>query len=275
MTILMALVLGIVQGLTEFLPVSSSGHLVLLQNWFGIQEPPVHFDVMLHVATLMAVVWMFRKRIDVILIDAGRECRAIIKKEQPFSWNPRGALRYVLLLLIGTVVTGVIGLTFEDWFESMFSNSVGVGFALILTGAVLLFTLRAPKEGPVLSTDQMPLWHALVIGAAQGMAVMPGLSRSGTTIAVALLLGLNRSLAVQFSFLLCIPAILGVAAKEVCSCRNPMPTNVLLVGMLAAFGAGYACLAVLRFFVRRGRLHWFAFYCIPLGLVVLFFSWLA
>jgi len=172
---------------------------------------------------------------------------------------------------LATGVTGVIGLTFEDWFESMFANVRGVGFALILTGGVLLLTLRAPKGEGIVSTDQMVWWHAVLIGVAQGLAVMPGLSRSGTTIAVALLLGLSRPLAVQFSFILSIPAIMGAAGKEILSCDNPTPVGILIVGMVAAFVVSYFCLHLIRLIVKHGRIHWFAFYCIPLGLVVALF----
>lgn len=271
MTLLHAAVLGMIQGLTEFLPISSSGHLVILQNLLGLQEATMHFDIMVHVATMLAIVWMFRRQIDVLLLDGWKECVQVLKRKGNPFWQPRGALRYLSCLLLATFITGVIGLTFEDWFESMFANPRGVGVALILTGGVLLLTLRAPKNAFVVSTDQMLWWHAALIGVAQGLAVTPGLSRSGLTIAVALLLGLNRSLAVQFSFILSIPAIMGVAVREILTCSNPTPTGVLLTGMFSAFVVSYLCLYLITFIVKRGRLHWFAFYCIPLGLVVLLF----
>jgi len=274
MSILKSLILGAVQGLTEFLPVSSSGHLVLLQKWFGLEGPQGFFDVMLHLATTFAVIWMFRHELAGLVRNGFTQTRTSLQTNPSSFFTPTGSVRYILLLFLGTCVTGVIGLKFEGWFESMFSNPTGVGIALLITGGLLLLTLRAKEHGQISSIDALTWWRVVVIGAAQGAALMPGLSRSGTTIVAALLLGLDRRLAVEFSFLLSIPVILGVAVKKMLSIPEAVSMATVLPGMLVAFIVGYFCLFLLKLLVKRGRLYLFAFYCIPLGVVVLFLTWI-
>lgn len=271
MNFIQGIILGLIQGATEFLPVSSSGHLVLLQNWYGIKEPPVFFDVMLHFATLIAVVYMFRAQILSLITNGLNQ----LKSEGVAGnlTNPRNSLRYISFLLVGTLVTGVIGLAFEDYFEEMFSNPGAVGVALIITGLLLISTLFV-KRHRVESINDMRIWQALLIGFAQSLAIMPGLSRSGTTIVAALLLGLAGPFAVEFSFLLSIPVILGVTLKEIITSSPGLPLIVIISGMLSALIAGYCCLFLLKILVRRGKIHWFALYCIPVGIIVIYVSWL-
>ena len=274
MTLLKALLLGIVQGITEFLPVSSSGHLVLLQNWFEVGNPPIVFDVMLHVATLMAVVVMFRAEITRLLrTGLGESVHALRNRGKQLK-RPAGDVRYILFLSLGTIVTGLIGLAFEDSFEAAFSSPRAVGVALILTGLLLLGSRFAGRRGCIENIDRVLWWQVVIIGLAQGAAVMPGLSRSGTTIVASLLLGLEKRFAVEFSFLLSIPIILAVAAKELLGGGHAVFSGSFLVGMLAAFVVGYLSLYLLRRFVIRGKLHLFSLYCIPVGVVVSFIYWM-
>ena len=265
---LQGLLLGIVQGLTEFLPVSSSGHLVLAQAWLGenffAASDAVFFDLVLHVGTLLPVLWFYRA-------DLGRITRSVFDTSTLKELGPRGWLRddadrwLACLVLIATVPTGLIGVTLEDTFESLFSSVVPVTAALAVTGA-LLFSTRRLKD----TSDGAPIGVgvALLIGLAQGIAITPGISRSGSTIALALFLGLPREQAARFSFLLSIPAILGAVVLK---SRHGIPLEgidfgAVVAGFLAAVFVGYAALAMLVALVKRGGLHRFAWYLWPTAL---------
>jgi undecaprenyl-diphosphatase len=271
--LLLAAYLGFIQGLTEFLPVSSSGHLVLSHvvfERFGytVGEENLFFDVLLHLGTLAVVFAYYRK-----------ELFQFVQEWTGFGHNyestlPRGICRvWTLYILAATAVTTALALPFEDQIEEAFSKPLPVGFGLLLTGTLLLLTRLVPvRETETESGNSMSFWKAVLIGAAQAVAVIPGVSRSGTTIAVALLLGVQRAEAVTFSFLLSIPAILGGAlltARKVDDIALAAP----LIGMLFAAIFGWVALALLVKLVLRGRLMGFAIYCYVVGLLTIAISW--
>lgn len=268
MSIFQAIVLGVVQGLTEFLPVSSSGHLVLFQHLFGLTEPNLFFDVSVHVGTLAAVVLFFRREIAAILGAIGRVFTR--------PWNQSVAdpdFRLALLIIVGSVPTAILGLGFHNVADRLFGSLLVVGFALIATGTLLYLTRRVVSP----ETDQRPLTvaDALVVGTVQGLAIIPGISRSGSTIAVGLFLGKSRETAARYSFLLAIPAILGaelLAIREVTAGAVGIDGTVF-AGTLAAFLTGYGALALLLYVIRQGRLYRFAPYCWLVGAVVLVLGW--
>ncbi|GMT42057.1 MAG: undecaprenyl-diphosphatase 2 [bacterium] len=259
MTFAESAVLGIMQGLTEFLPVSSSGHLVLMQAFLGLTDPMVFFDVLLHVGTLAAIVLVYRKDIWTIVRQSIMAVAARGKNlnELPGAW-------FLLMIIAGSVPAGVIGILFENLFEELFASTFSVGFFLLITG-VLLFSSR--KAGTGVKTDAaISVKDALLIGFAQAMAITPGISRSGATIAIALLLGVKRESAAKYSFLLSIPAIAGATLLKSRSATVTLDEiPVFVVGMAVAFGVGAAALLWLIKLVKKGKLEYFAWYCWAVG----------
>lgn len=266
-----ALVLGVVQGATEYLPVSSSGHLVIAQHLFGLEEPALFFDIVLHLGTLVAVVWYYRKDLAKLVMETAAGLRDLASGQ---SWKKtleaHPEFRFALLIVVGTLPTAVIGIAFEDTFERLFGSVRLVGLMLILTGTVLLLTRMASRGGR--TTADMRWSDALIIGLVQGMAITPGISRSGMTIAAALLLGIERETAARYSFLLSIPSILGALVLRMDGAGDGVGSTALVVGFVAAALTGYACLALLVRLVKKGRLSWFAPYCFLLGLLALVFG---
>ena len=256
MSYLEAVMLGIIQGLTEFLPVSSSGHLVLVQDWLGYDpESPemLAFDVVSHLGTLLAFAIVFR-----------RPALALLASR-------RYAPRIISLALVATVVTGIIGLSCKSWFQSLFGEGRLVGVAFMATGLVLFVAARAPI--PKKGWRQFSFLAAGAVGLAQALAIAPGLSRSGLTISAATLLGLRRRWAVQFSFLIAAPAIVGATILTVGDFLEVASDDQLssfagplLVGGATAFVVGLLALVLLLRMVQRSQLHWFSYYLWPLGL---------
>ena len=265
-----AIVLGIIQGLTEFLPVSSSGHLVLFQNLFGLKEPELLFDICLHVGTLAAVLIVFYRDIIKILT-------ALIQIPQRMK-NAGGFLRLcqidpeirmALLIVIGSVPTAVIGLLFKEITDQLFGSTAIVGCMLIITGTLLWLTRRIRIGGrPVTQTT---FKEALIIGIIQGLAILPGISRSGSTISTALFLGIDRKVAGRYSFLLSIPAIVGalVLGLDEPELQTSIPLGTIIAGSLISAMVGWLALVVLLRVVDRGQLHRFAPYCWLVGIVTL------
>ncbi|MCX5777080.1 MAG: undecaprenyl-diphosphate phosphatase [Candidatus Firestonebacteria bacterium] len=245
-----AILLGIVQGLTEFLPVSSSGHLVIVQSFIkDFKQPGVLFDVTLHLGTVIAVVIYFRKRLLEIFKN----------------------LRLLGLVLTATAVTGVIGYTFKDTFEAMFSNVRLIGAGLIITAIVLLF---AERVKPGNKTEKEINWlQALFIGLIQGVAIIPGISRSGSTISAGLFAKLDRKFAAEFSFLLSVPAVLGAAVLESRHLTKADMLNidivVYLAGLLVAAITGFFCTKLLVNIIQKQKLYYFSIYLLIIGTIVL------
>jgi undecaprenyl-diphosphatase len=258
-----AVALGILQGLTEFLPISSSGHLVLGQAALGLDKPQVLFDVLVHVGTLTAVLVFYRK-------DVWRILRAWALSIGGRSGDPVSA-RTAWLILLGTLPITVIGLIFKDVIENAFGNPRGVSLALLVTGAVIFLT-KFVRTGSRME-DQVTWKDALIIGALQAAAILPGISRSGATIAAALLLGIDREHAARFSFLLSIPAITGAFIFKSRHLAEVSTSDLLpyFLGTVAAALAGALALAWLLHLVRRGNLGTFAYYCWAVGLAGVLF----
>ena len=256
---LSAALLGIVQGLTEFLPVSSSGHLVLFQSWLPVVGDPLAFDLALHLGTLLPVLWVYRADLAGVVVDT-------IRGQGPFL--ERDGVRLMLLLIAATIPTAIIGLSLEDLFEKLFHTPMAVGGAFAITGAVLWFTKTLnPGTTPA---HGLRWGHAVGIGLAQGLAITPGISRSGSTIAAGLFLGMDREAAARFSFLLSIPAILGAVVLKAGDLDfSEAAITPLMVGISTSAISGYIALRVLIRVVRGGDFSKFAYYLWPLAVFAL------
>ncbi|MEI8172377.1 MAG: undecaprenyl-diphosphate phosphatase [Deltaproteobacteria bacterium] len=270
MSIWEGVVLGIVQGLTELLPVSSSAHLVIVQSFIkGFHQPGVLFDVILHLGTLFAVIFFFRK--DILDIT-----KALI----PGKWLPvsfrrddsrRIAMRrkMALLIIIGTLPAGIAGLLFKDAIHGLF-ESVGVAAAMLLITGVLLFLSDQVKNADR-QEDEMNITDGIVIGMAQAVALIPGISRSGSTIAFGIFRRLDRETAARFSFLLSIPAITGAAVLE-SRYLTSIPASDLPaygIGFLMAAITGFMSLKFLFLIIKKKGLKMFAYYCWFVGCITL------
>jgi len=256
MELVQAILLGALQGVTEWLPISSSGHLALAQHFLGV-SPPLLFDLALHAGTLLALVVFFRKEILELL-------RALASLD---FQSPAGKL--IPLLVLAMLPTALIGFAFKPFFESMFSAPLLVGAALLVNGAFLYLTkfAKAGKELGVISS--------LVVGVAQGLAVAPGISRSGATISTALLQGVERRKAAVFSFLLAIPAVGGASAYEFASNSGSLAgvgSDALVLGIIVAGIIGYLSLGLLFRVLDSRRFHQFAYYCWLVGAVAIALS---
>lgn len=254
-----ALVLGIVQGLTEFLPVSSSGHLQIFNAIFGIQgEENLTFAVVVHAATVCSTIVVLRKEIGNLLSGLFR-----------FTWNAETI--YIAKIILSMIPVGIVGVFFKDFVEQLFgSGLVIVGGALILTAALLAFAYYAqPRQ-----KESISFRDAFLIGIAQAFAVIPGLSRSGSTIATGILLGNNKEKVAKFSFLMVLVPILGEAFLDLMKGGfSPAESGISIlslgVGFLAAFVSGYIACSWMINLVKKGKLVWFALYCVLVGLVIL------
>ena len=255
------------QGLTEFLPVSSSGHLVVSQHLFGLTEPQLFLDVMLHLGTLLAILTVFRK--DIWGIVNG------MRRGIPGSGNSESAdimyRRLFWLVTAATIPTAVVGLVLKDYEQSLFGSTTLVGVAFLVTGAILWCSKLARNNTK--NVDRISIWVAVLIGLAQGLAITPGISRSGTTISVALLFGMDRGLAGRFSFLTAIPAIMGAAVLQLrdISAIPPEILPAVAAGTLVAAVSGYVALKILMRVVTGGNFSLFAYYCWGIGMVTLIF----
>jgi undecaprenyl-diphosphatase len=255
-----ALILGLLQGLTEFLPVSSSGHLELGGVLFGMQDPDAFFtfNILVHGATFMSVVVVFWKDIRELIVNFFR-----------FQWNAE--TKFVLLLLVSAFPVAIIGLLFEEQIESLFSGRIVlVGFMLLVTATLLFLTRFAPKNN-----KDINLKSALIIGLAQTIAVMPGISRSGATISTALYLGIERGKAIRFSFLMVLIPVFGANFLKIMKMSGDtalvnIDTTPLIIGTLAAFIAGLAACKWMLSIVRKGNIAWFSIYCLIIGLIAIF-----
>lgn len=245
------LFLGLVQGLTEFLPISSSGHLVLAEEVVGFHPPGLYVEVALHVATLLSVFIAYWSRISGLT-------RGLLTRD-------RGAWRYAGLLVLGSVPAAFAGLFFRDYFVESFDSGVSIGIQFLVTALILWAT--KPVEGKA-TGQEISVKAALLIGAAQALAILPAISRSGATIAAALWLGIAPGPAAEFSFLLSIIAVAGSAVLEI---RHIPPGADLLspgfvIAFVAALLSGIWAIRFLVALLRRGRFHGFAAYCAAIGI---------
>lgn len=263
-----SIILGVVQGLTEFLPISSSGHLVLFQHMLGFREPQLLLDVSLHLGTLLAVCIYFFPDLSRMtakvwgLLGRGPHRPGSLREAMD---DPDLAM--VCWIVAGSIPTALIGILFKDPLEKAFGSMSVVGVMLVVTGAILLATFR--PAGKTSGRKQVGWARALGVGAAQGLAIIPGLSRSGTTIACGLLCGLDRELAGRFSFLLSIPAIVGALVLQLGSGGlEGVSLLSLIAGMAASTLVGLGALRVLMGVVRKGHLFYFTPYCWAAGALV-------
>ncbi|PLY05469.1 MAG: undecaprenyl-diphosphatase UppP [Desulfuromonas sp.] len=259
MNYLQATLLGLVQGLTEFLPVSSSGHLAITQHYLpGFEQPGLLFDILLHLATMGAVMIYFRRDIGLLLSSPWRRDAA-----------GRDYRRLLVLIVVASIPTGLIGLTFKDFFEGLFENIPVVACMLLVTGTLLWFAERLTRAERPLSALN---WRdALLTGIVQGLAVIPGISRSGSTIAVLLMRRVDGQSAARFSFLMSLPAIFGATLLSLRDLEAVQAGQLGAygVGMLVAFVSGLAAIHFLLALLRQKRLIFFALYCWVAGALFL------
>ena len=259
--------LGILQGITEFLPVSSSGHLVLGQHFFHLTEPMLSFDISVHLGTLAAIVIVFFKDLKEIAIS-------ILKPA-----TKKSDTKLLLLIITGCIPTAVLGCVIKIWESFIFSSILLVGCMLIITGTILWLTRK--KQTPQnyqdksIAMSNFTFKSAFFIGICQGIAVIPGISRSGATISAGIFLGLDRKIAAKFSFLLSIPAIIGAELLQLSKSMSHVPpviiTKAFIFGTLASFITGYIALIFLLKIVNKGKLYLFAPYCWVAGISVIIY----
>lgn len=256
-----AALLGLLQGLTEFLPVSSSGHLVLGQYLLGLPSDDVSFEVFVHFGTVLSIVTVYRQRIISIL----KHTFLGLKEPSRIGLHYRGNedFRFAVFILITMIPTGVIYVIFKEFLEGSFGNPRLAAGMLFVTGTLLLLTkLRKNPDGPL-----SPL-KSVLIGTAQAAALIPGISRSGSTICTALYLNVTPEKAANFSFLMSLPVIVGATGIEALELfETGLTASILpiLIGMLVAYGCGIVAIKIVLDFVRRGNLQYFAYYCFAIG----------
>ena len=271
-----AIILGIIQGLTEFLPVSSSGHLVLFQQLFGLKEAELFFDVCVHLGTLVAVIIVFRQEI-IKIISALLQLVSLAGQKEKFLQKVKSdpELKMAVFIVIGSIPTAILGLLFASIADRLFSSTLIAGLMLMVTGLLLWLTRKAGTHAVSTSIGHLTPGKAFIIGIVQGLAIIPGISRSGSTISTGLLLGVDRETAARYSFLLSIPAIVGaglLSLKEGFSQTNPA-IWISLLGAVPAALVGYGALKSLLHMVKKGRLYVFAPYCWLVGILAILFSW--
>jgi len=270
MELYQGIILGIIQGLTEFLPVSSSGHLVLGQIFFGITQSQLTFDISVHMGTLLAVLVIYSSDILAMISSVFRFfSKAVLLKPVSYLVNEDKNLHLAGLIIIGSVPTAIIGLVLKQFEHVLFTSQVLVGAMLILTGTILWVSRNYYFSEN--KTSSFGIKNAVFIGVSQGLAVIPGISRSGTTIAVGMFLGLDRHTAAKFSFLLSIPAILGAQILSVKDMIDSGLTidSITIYATIASFITGLIALKILLTLVHSGRFHLFAPYCWLVGSLVL------
>ena len=265
-----AIILGLIQGLTEFLPVSSSGHLVIAQRLMDLKSDSptiLLFDIVTHIGTLFAVGLVFAGTFGKFVVRLASEAA-------PGFSGRRSAWMVAALGLVACTITGIIGFGFKESFERSFSSTVGTGMGLLVTGTMLFLTGRIAR--PRRGWRRIGWWRAALVGAAQGIAILPGISRSGSTISVALFLGIRRKWAAEFSFLIVVPAILGAGAVKLRDTfalpseeLSAIPWGPIAVGAAVSLASGVVALRVLLAIVIADRLRHFCYYCWGLGTLVL------
>ncbi len=288
MNILKAVLMGLIQGITEFLPVSSSGHLAIFKQILGIElDSGIYFDVMLHLGTLVAVIIVFREDIWGMIREFFYMLMTIFANFLVFLLKKKGDNRYkyfkvvstsyrklCLMVIISTIPTGILGMVGSDLVAKASETLWVVGICLLLTGGLLFLADRHPNGR--LRVKDTTYSSAFILGIAQGVAVMPGLSRSGTTITTGLMLGYNKKLAVKYSFIMSIPAILGAVVVEIKDMKGEAfgSANLpaYLLGTIVAGVAGYFSIKYMLKLIRNKRYIGFAIYCVAVGAIAIGYS---
>lgn len=270
MSIIQGILLGMLQGVAEFLPISSSGHLSLAQHLFGLSEVPLLFDVFLHLATLFAVCLYFWRKIWELLKTLG----GWITRKEPTPEEVTGR-KMIVAIILSTIVTGVLGVVTSKLIPEMSIKVTCGGF--LVTALLLIVSAQLEKRNAKLEKTceaSVSKKQSLFIGLMQGIGTLPGISRSGSTIAGALLCGVDRKIAGDYSFIISIPAILGafvLEVKDLGEVSETVGAAPVIAGCAAAFAVGYISLSLLMKMIRKGKLQWFAAYLIPLGILGMIF----
>ena len=251
MTNIQAFILGVVQAITEFLPVSSSGHLVLFQKIFNLETPPIFFDVLVHIGTLLAIIFYLRKEIISLILNL-KENRKLI-----------------FFLFLGSLPIALVGLSLKDYVENIFNSLAMVGISFLITSFILLSTLLVKNSQKNISN--MTWKDSLFVGLFQALAFLPGVSRSGSTISAGLFRKMDKESAFKFSFLLAIPAFAGALALQLFDIEKVNLTfSAGLIGFLTSLFFGFFALRLLERALLKGKIHLFGIYCFLLGLVIIF-----
>lgn len=283
-----AILLGLVQGLTEFLPVSSSGHLVIGREVLGVEaSDDLAFEVIVHAATVLSTIVVFRKQIWGLLkgFFCGLCGLKVERRDGSLSLVCNDQTDYLLKICVSMIPIFIVGMFLKDYVESLFGSIIGVGVALLVTAVLLFFSDMASGKGLALRTksDQpakeyrngISYWQALAVGIGQAFAVAPGLSRSGTTISTGLICGVKREVMAQFSFLMVLVPILGEAFLEIVGggfAESSVGAVPLLLGFLSAFLSGLLACKVMIALVKKAKLSWFALYCVLAALSIFIFA---
>ncbi|QUH31836.1 undecaprenyl-diphosphate phosphatase [Vallitalea guaymasensis] len=279
-----AILMGIVQGVTEFLPISSSGHLAISRHILGLQLDNILFEVLLHIGTLVAIIAVYYKDVIDLIVSGlgliGRLFKYIIisignliyknnKKVPQIIDNDKK--KFVMLIIVASIPTAIIGLILEEKIIESFDILLVPGICLIITGFLLYSTIKlksgTKKEGKTSYKD------AIIIGTFQGFAGLPGISRSGSTIVASLLRGLNKEFAVKFSFLMSLPAVIGAMILQIKDLEwdtlSTIITAPYVVGMAVSAFVGYICIKFLIKLIKQNKLHYFAYYCFVIGIIII------
>jgi undecaprenyl-diphosphatase len=274
LTYLQAIILGIVQGLGEFLPISSSGHLALLQHFFGIEgESVLFFAVMLHLGTLLSVFVIYWKDIVLLCKELGLTIADLVTGKGP-RINSSSERRLGFLIVVATIPTALMGVFLKDMFAGFYESLIAIGIGFLITGTILLIAERHGRGRT--QVEGMIFRHALFVGLMQGIAITPGISRSGSTIFGGLFMGLERNFALRFAFLVSIPAILGSVVMELPPALEiGIPTELLgpiVVGTLVSALMGFVAIKAMLRLVANLKLSIFSVYTIGLGILVLIYE---
>ena len=277
MTYFEAVILGLVQGLAEFLPISSSGHLALLQQWFGIDENKVLlFAVLLHVGTLISVFIVYWKDIWELIVELCLTIKDLFTGKG-LRLEERPVRKLGVMIIVATIPTAIIGLLFNDLFDKLYTSVLPIGIGLIITGFLLILAERTGNSSR--GIDRMNFRNALFIGTVQGIAICPGISRSGSTLFGSLICNLDRKFAVKFVFLISIPSILGSAVMEapdaIKAGFDMAQLGPVLVGMIVAAVSGLIAIKTMIKIVSDKKLSYFSYYVWALGVAVVIYSFFA
>jgi undecaprenyl-diphosphatase len=264
-----ALFLGIVQGLTEFLPVSSSGHIAILQEWFNINSDNVSITIVAHTGTLIAILFYYKK-------EFGSIFRNLLRSRTSILVNP--TVRLLSLVVVASIPAAFVGIVFRKFFDSLFESSELLGGFFLITSIALIFSRSKSEDYEPMQTNteyishQITYLQAFIIGCSQAIAICPGISRSGLTITTALFLGLKKQNAAFFSFLISVPVIFGATVLELDNISALDNPSSLVTLFFASLIFGFIGLWGVIFVLHRGKLHYFAAYLVPLALYLLFYA---
>lgn len=268
MTLFQAIILGIFQGISEFLPISSSGHLVLLQSFFGITEGTVFFTVMLHFGSLASIIIFYHKDVYKLVVEFFKMIGDLFKGKGLRVNNEYRKLD--MLLIIGSIPTALMGFLLKDFFEGLYSSIISVAIALIVTGFILMISEKMATGKK--NITGFKYIDAIIIGILQGVAITPGISRSGSTIVGGLLVGLNKELATKFSFFLALPSIFGATLLkigEAFSGGGVVLNAPIIIGTVISTIVGLLAIQFLITMLKKGKLYYFSFYLWILGGVII------